>query len=94
VAQKPPDVDHPYGHRKFETLAAAIIAAFLMLVLVEIGQAALVRLRHGGAPHITSGAFVVMIGTVCSIFTGIVVSRVLFDLWVRALGKRVRFNMG
>lgn len=65
VAQKPPDVDHPYGHRKFETLAAAIIAAFLMLVLVEIGQAALVRLRHGGAPHITSGAFVVMIGTVC-----------------------------
>ena len=23
VARKPPDEDHPYGHRKFETLAAA-----------------------------------------------------------------------
>jgi len=64
VARKPPDEDHRYGHRKFETLAAVLIAAFLMLVLVEIGQAAVARLRGGEAAAITPMAFVVMIGTV------------------------------
>ena len=64
VARKPPDVEHPYGHRKFETLAAGIIAGFLVLVIVEIVETAIGRLRHGGAPEITPAAFVVMIGTV------------------------------
>jgi cation diffusion facilitator family transporter len=63
IARKPPDSDHPYGHRKFETLAAGLIAGFLMLVVVQIGQAALQRLRTGAAPEITPAAFVVMIGT-------------------------------
>jgi hypothetical protein len=27
VAYKPPDANHPYGHRKYETLAAAVIAS-------------------------------------------------------------------
>ena len=64
VARKPPDVEHPYGHRKFETLAAGIIAGFLVLVIVEIVETAIGRLRHGEAPEITPAAFVVMIGTV------------------------------
>jgi cation diffusion facilitator family transporter len=64
VARKPPDVEHPYGHRKFETLAAGIIAGFLVLVIVEVVETAIARLRHGGAPEITPAAFVVMIGTV------------------------------
>jgi cation diffusion facilitator family transporter len=63
IARKPPDSDHPYGHRKFETLAAGIIAGFLMLVVVQIGQAAVDRLRTGSAPDITPAAFIVMIGT-------------------------------
>jgi cation diffusion facilitator family transporter len=63
IARKPPDSDHPYGHRKFETLAAGIIAGFLMLVVVQIGQAAVHRLRTGSAPDITPAAFIVMIGT-------------------------------
>ena len=35
---KPPDLDHPYGHRKFETLAAGGIFMFLVLAVVEIGR--------------------------------------------------------
>ena len=38
AARKPPDEDHPYGHRKFETLAAAGIFVFLLLVVVEVGR--------------------------------------------------------
>ena len=60
---KPPDEDHPYGHRKYETLAAAGIFIFLLLVVVEVGRAALHRLAGGGAPRVTILSFVVMIGT-------------------------------
>ncbi len=31
VAGRPPDEDHPYGHRKFETLAALMIGGLLAL---------------------------------------------------------------
>ena len=31
LARKPPDANHPYGHRKFETLAAGAIALFLLI---------------------------------------------------------------
>src|SRR6476620_10356796 len=40
AARRPADRHHPYGHRKFETLAAAAILIFLLLVLVEIAQTA------------------------------------------------------
>jgi len=49
--------------------------------------------QYGTGP-IKGFAITLIIGTLCSIFTGIVVSRVLFDLWVRALSKRLRFNLG
>jgi cation diffusion facilitator family transporter len=64
LARKPPDDDHPYGHRKFETLAAGLIAGFLVLVIVEVVETAIGRLRHGGAPQVTPAAFAVMVATV------------------------------
>ena len=44
ASRKPPDEDHPYGHRKYETLAAAGIFVFLVLVVVEVVRAAVARL--------------------------------------------------
>jgi len=63
AARQPPDRMHPYGHRKFETLASAAIFVFLLLVLVEVAQTALGRLRAETAPVITRQAFALMIGT-------------------------------
>jgi cation diffusion facilitator family transporter len=63
IARKPPDRDHPYGHRKFETLAAGLIAGFLMLVMVEVLRTAVDRLRHPQPPQITSLTFGVLIAT-------------------------------
>jgi cation diffusion facilitator family transporter len=63
LARKPPDTNHPYGHRKFETLAAAAIALFLLVIVVEVAQAAFLRLRTGGAPSVTAGSFAVMLAT-------------------------------
>ena len=63
AARQPPDQNHAYGHRKFETLASAAIFFFLLLVLVEVVRAALGRLESGGVPDVTALSFVVMIGT-------------------------------
>jgi cation diffusion facilitator family transporter len=63
VSRKPPDADHPYGHRKFETLAAAGIFVFLLLVVVEVVRAALDRLSGAAAPEVNRWSFVVMIAT-------------------------------
>jgi cation diffusion facilitator family transporter len=63
AARKPPDEDHPYGHRKYETLAAAGIFVFLLLVVIEVVQGALGRLRGGDAPDVTPASFVVMLVT-------------------------------
>ena len=63
AARKPPDYDHPYGHRKFETLAAAGIVLFLLLVMVGVLHAAYERLRFGGEVRVGSTSFVVMLGT-------------------------------
>jgi cation diffusion facilitator family transporter len=63
IARKPPDADHPYGHRKFETLAAAAIFVFLLLVVVEVVRTAVARLQSGVAPDVTIYSFVVMLVT-------------------------------
>lgn len=63
IAQRPPDTTHPYGHRKFETLASGAIFVFLAIVLVQLVRTALDRLGGEAAPHIGTAAFVVMVGT-------------------------------
>jgi cation diffusion facilitator family transporter len=65
AARRPPDADHPYGHRKFETVAAAAIAVFLLLVMVEVLRNAFNHLTGRAAPReISIASFVVMIATV------------------------------
>ncbi len=70
AAHKPPDVDHPYGHRKYETLAAASIFLFLVIAVVEIGRTALKRFTDPTLPDVAPISFVVMIVTL------------LVNLWV------------
>lgn len=63
ASRKPPDEDHPYGHRKYETLAAAGIFIFLLFVVVEVTRAALSRLAGEAAPEVTAASFGVMLVT-------------------------------
>ena len=53
VARKAPDPGHPYGHRKFEALAALAISLFLFISCYEILTSLLGRLRgeHQVVPH-------------------------------------------
>lgn len=62
-SRKPPDVDHPYGHRKFETLAAGGIFVFLLIAVVEISRTAVKRMGSAEAPHVSWISFAVMLAT-------------------------------
>ena len=62
VARRPPDHDHPYGHRKYQTLAAAAIAGFLMVVIIGIVEAAWQRFNTACDPVGVALAFAVMVG--------------------------------
>src|SRR5713226_5828907 len=61
AAGRPADEDHPYGHRKYETVAAAAVTIFLVVVMVEILRNAFNHLSGRAAPHeISLASFVVM----------------------------------
>jgi cation diffusion facilitator family transporter len=65
AARQPPDVDHPYGHRKYETVAAAAVTGFLVAVIVEVLRNALNHLSGRAAPpDINAAGFVIMIVTI------------------------------
>jgi len=65
AANRPPDEEHRYGHRKYETVAAAAISAGLLLVVLEVLRNAFNHLTGRSAPPEVSGlGFAIMIGTV------------------------------
>jgi cation diffusion facilitator family transporter len=43
VSARPPDRDHPYGHRKFETLAVFVLATLLTVLGIELALGAMRR---------------------------------------------------
>ena len=86
VAHKPPDRDHPYGHRKYETIAAAAIAGFLMVVMIEIVEAAWHRFNTRAALSVSPMAFSVMLATIA---VNLVVTRCTSG--VRACGSTARY---
>jgi cation diffusion facilitator family transporter len=63
-----PDEGHPYGHAKFETLAAFAIAGFLFVTCYEIIISALKRLFNpaGAPPEVTALTLGTMVVTICA----------------------------
>ena len=62
AASKPPDAEHPYGHRKFETIAALSIAFLLFLTCYQLLVTAWERLGSQFRPDVnawTVGAMLV-----------------------------------
>lgn len=63
VAAQPPDSDHPYGHRKFETIAALSIAFLLFLTSWQLLQVAWERWWTEAVPEISIWTLVAMIAS-------------------------------
>lgn len=64
LAERPADLDHPYGHQKFETYASAGIGLMLLVAAYNVGSDAVAGLlSHNGSPQVDMGSFVVMLAT-------------------------------
>ncbi|MDD5503974.1 MAG: cation diffusion facilitator family transporter [Candidatus Omnitrophica bacterium] len=64
VASRPKDKDHPYGHKKYETFAAIIIAIILFLISYNIIRNGIDRFLHPAVSNIDIASFIVMLVTV------------------------------
>jgi cation diffusion facilitator family transporter len=64
LACRPPDKDHPYGHKKYETLFSLAIAGILFFVCYNLIAQAIARLQHPIAPRIDAASLIVMIATI------------------------------
>src|SRR5262245_60282519 len=62
-AYRPPDPGHPYGHRKFETAASALIGAALLLLAYQVVAGALGHVGSAHLPAIGLLNWAVMIAT-------------------------------
>lgn len=63
LARRPADDNHPYGHRKFETLAALVVAMFMFLGCWELIGAAWQRWQTPASPHIGALGYAVLLST-------------------------------
>ena len=63
AAQRPADEDHPYGHRKYETMASVGILMFMLLVLSEVARNAIVQLRAPRMPSVLPVGMLTMVVT-------------------------------
>lgn len=82
VARRPPDPEHPYGHRRFEALTALVIAGAMGLLVVQILQEAWRRLQSGAHPEAAPLSFAVMLATLL-VNLGV-------STWERRRGRELR----
>jgi cation diffusion facilitator family transporter len=47
LARRPPDAEHPYGHRRFELLAGCVLGVVMLMTAFELGRDVLGRLAAG-----------------------------------------------
>jgi cation diffusion facilitator family transporter len=62
-AGQPKDKQHPYGHRKYETLFSMGIAGLLFVLAFNLLKEGVMRIQHPGIPRIDAASFLVMLGT-------------------------------
>lgn len=80
LGARAPDRNHPYGHRRFELLAAAFVGVLLLVGGWELAVAAFGRLSSAAAgPRVDAGLFGVLLATL--------VINVGVFAWERAQGR-------
>ncbi|WP_353684871.1 cation diffusion facilitator family transporter [Thermodesulfovibrio sp. 3907-1M] len=63
IASHPPDKEHPYGHRKFETVFAIFIGVLMSITAIEIVRNAYESLIEAKKPLTDEKAFIILLGT-------------------------------
>ncbi len=63
IAGRPIDNNHPYGHKKFETISSMIIGMLLFVVGSKVAFNSITNIIHPKTPEISMISFIVMIST-------------------------------
>jgi cation diffusion facilitator family transporter len=84
LAARPADKEHPYGHRKVETMTALIVAGLLFLTTWELAKSAIERLRDPSLIHAQANALS---------FGGLAAS-IVIHLWVAWYELRAGRRLG
>jgi cation diffusion facilitator family transporter len=82
-SSRPADSGHPYGHRKFETLAVFSLAALLAILGFELVMSALTR----EPTEISSG------GLELALMLGVLATNVIVSTWQRRWAKRLQSDI-
>lgn len=76
LAAKPPDPEHPYGHRKIEVAVSLLIGLMVTLGFIEVGRGVWEAATTGTSPNIEPGAY------------GVIVASLLVNLGVSIYERR------
>lgn len=60
LASQPKDIDHPYGHKKYETFFSLGIVMLLFIISISLIHQALERFRNPVAPRVDIKSFTIM----------------------------------
>lgn len=67
VSSKKPDKDHPYGHERFECVAAIVLAVILLITGLFIGYTSIQKLFSGKADNSEAPGMLALVAAVISI---------------------------
>jgi len=81
ISAKPPDLDHPYGHGKYEYIAALGITTMMFVAGYSIIREAIERIMGGIIPNITFYSFIAI--------TSSMVISLAVSIYERKVGKRL-----
>ena len=60
IAEKPADREHPFGHRRAESIASMLTGFFVLLLAAELLREAVGSIVRGGAPVGTAAVWIVL----------------------------------
>ncbi|MDP8259443.1 MAG: cation diffusion facilitator family transporter [Candidatus Gygaella obscura] len=63
IASQPKDSEHPYGHKKYETLFSLFIAFMLFIIAINLLRQSIPRLSNPIIPKINLFSFIIMLTT-------------------------------
>lgn len=69
ISAKASDRDHPYGHERFECVAAIVLAVMLFITGLFIGRSALEKITAGSSQQLSAPGLLAMAAAVVSIVT-------------------------
>lgn len=83
IAEKPADEDHPYGHKKFESLAIFLLATLLCVVALEVLISAVSR--FGNPVEQSTTGLILM--------AGVLVINILLSMWQKYWAGRLNSDI-